>query len=288
MRLVMHIFSIDDSGTIPPPNKITQGHFILGGLSIPEEQWHNLERDFSQICKQFSINGEVKWRFFGQKIGREDKTNTLTHLSLLEKDQLRSKLLTSTTKYPSVKIIIGVVHLPTIYSMPTMRHPKDVYHHVYGLLTDRFSHHLQDLTQKTGSKIHGIMISDHRNPAQDQELRNSHIDLMNDHGTRKPKYENLIENLFLSPSHHSIGVQFADFIAGAAFRYIEHGDERWYNLIEPNILRDASGEINGHGLVKIPDVWKEKDAESREPLEPALMTQSQRTLDTSKIEDFSP
>jgi len=284
----MHIFSIDDSGTIPPPNKITQGHFILGGLSIPEEQWHNLERDFCRICKQFNIRGEVKWRFFGQRIGREDKSNTLSHLNLLEKDQLRSNLLTSITKYPSIRIIIGVVHVPTIYSTSTMRHPKDVYLHAYGILTDKFSYYLQDLTKKTGSKIHGIMISDHRNPAQDHELRNSHIDLLNEHGMRKPKYENLIENLFLAPSHHSIGIQFADFIAGATFRYFVHGDERWYSLIEPSILRDASGDINGHGLVKIPETWKENDAESREPLEPALVTQSQRILDTNKEGNFPP
>lgn len=273
----MHIFSIDDSGTIHPSDKITQDHFILGGLSIPEEQWHNLERDFSQICNEYKIRGEVKWRFFGQKLGREDNTNTLLHLNLSDKDQLRFRLLSSITKYPSIKIIAGIVHLPTVYSLPFIKLPRDVYLYTYELLTDRFSRYLQDLTQKTGSKIHGIMISDHRNPSQDQELRNSQVNLMNHHGKRKAKYDNLIENLFLSPSHHSIGIQYADLIAGALFRYFVHSDRRWYSLIETNFLRSDMGEIEGNGLVKISGMQKENDAESREPLEPALMTQSQRT-----------
>ncbi len=76
----MQLIFIDDSGTISPKNKISQNHFVLGGLIIPDEQWHNLEKDFSHICKDFRITGEIKWRFFGQKQGREDKDNSLSHL----------------------------------------------------------------------------------------------------------------------------------------------------------------------------------------------------------------
>ena len=63
----MHLFFIDDAGSIPPGKKIAHNHFVLGGLVIPEDQWHNLERDFSQITRSFQIEGEIKWRFFGQK-----------------------------------------------------------------------------------------------------------------------------------------------------------------------------------------------------------------------------
>ena len=88
----MYLFFIDDSGTISPSDKINQEYFVLGGLSIPEEYWHHLEKDFSSICQTFEIKGEVKWRFFGQKRGREDRDNSLLHLNLPERDLLRGAL----------------------------------------------------------------------------------------------------------------------------------------------------------------------------------------------------
>lgn len=83
----MQLYFIDDSGSISPPNKIRQAHFVLGGLVVPEEQWHSLERIFFEICKTFNVRGEIKWRFFGQRRG-EDKENTLSHLSIAERDEL--------------------------------------------------------------------------------------------------------------------------------------------------------------------------------------------------------
>jgi hypothetical protein len=58
--LDMHLFFIDDAGSISPGKKIAHNHFVLGGLVIPEDQWHNLERDFSQITKNFKIEDEIK------------------------------------------------------------------------------------------------------------------------------------------------------------------------------------------------------------------------------------
>jgi Protein of unknown function (DUF3800) len=283
---IMQLYFIDDSGTVSSPNKIIQEHFVLGGLSIPEEKWHHLEKEFSLICEHYRISGEVKWRFFGQRIGREDKDNTLSHLTIAQKDELRKALLATITKCQSIKVIVGVVHLPTIYSLPDVNSAEDVYSRLYEPLTENFQYHLQDLSRKTGSKINGLIISDHRNPAHDRNLRDLHISLLNFQGNRKQKYENLIENLFLSPSHHSIGIQFADLISGAVFRYFEHKDERWFRLIEPNLLTGFSGEAEGHGLIKIPEDWKENDAESKKLLEPAIMTQSQRNPHSSLDTDY--
>ncbi len=254
----MQLFFIDDSGTISPKTKIFQKHFVLGGLVIPEDQWHNLERDFSYVCKNFKVTGEIKWRFFGQKIGREDEDNSLSHLTIEERDELRRSLLLKITKYQSIKIIVSVVHLPTIYSLPMVNLPEEVYSFTYKPLTERFQYYLQDLSRSVGSKINGIIISDQRNPAQDRNLRNFHFKLLKSNSILESKYENLIETLFLAPSHHSIGIQFADLISGAIFRYFEHGDDRWFRLIEPNFRKGVKGNIEGYGLVRIPkNGWKE-------------------------------
>ena len=49
----------------------------------------------------------------------------------------------------------------------------------------------------------------------------------------------------------------------------------------PGLFASVSGEDDDYGLIKIPSGWKENNAESGEPLEPALMTQSQRVFHTS-------
>ncbi|MGC1878771.1 MAG: DUF3800 domain-containing protein [Rhabdochlamydiaceae bacterium] len=274
----MHLFFIDDAGSISPGKKIANNHFVLGGLVIPEDQWHNLERDFSQITRSFKIEGEIKWRFFGQKKGREDKENTLSHLTIVERDALRKRLLIAIAKYQSIKVIASVTHLPTIYQSSTIEDPEDIYFLTYKPLTEQFQYYLQDLSRKVGSKINGIVVCDHRNPAQDRDLRKKHAHLLNLDHFFKSRYDNLIEHLFLSPSHYSIGIQCADLISGAVFRRFEHCDERWYSLIESNFRKGENGEIKGYGLVKIPKGdWKENDAESSGILEPAIMTQSQRT-----------
>jgi hypothetical protein len=276
----MQLYFIDDSGTICPPNKIIQSYFVLGGLAIPEEQWRNLEISFSQICSTFKVCGEIKWRFFGQKPGREDKENTLSHLNIIERDKLRKELLLALVLYDSIKIIVGAIHLPSIYNSLEVITPEHVHALTYKSLITSYQHRLQELSQNIGSTINGIIISDHRNPLQDTALRKLHMNILKSESIKEPKYPNLIESLFLAPSHHSIGIQFADLISGAMFRYFEHGDDRWYKMIESSFWKSPTGQIEGYGLIRIPSSRKEKDAESAKPFdsaEPALLTQSQRT-----------
>lgn len=283
----MHLFFIDEAGSISPGKKVPHNHFVLGGLVIPEDQWHNLEKDFSQITKYFRVVGEIKWRFFGQKKGHEDKANTLSHLAINERDRLRERLLTTLTKYQSIRIIACVTHLPTIHLRSTTASPEDVYFLTYKPLTVRFQYYLQDLSRKIGSKINGIIICDHRNPAQDRDLRKKHAGLLNANYGFRSRYDNLIEHLFLCPSHYSIGIQYADLISGALFRYFEHRDDRWYQLIESNFRRGENEQTDGYGLVKIPKGdWEENDAESRVLPEPAIMTQSQRNPQYIQNDDF--
>jgi hypothetical protein len=63
-------------------------------------------------------------------------------------------------------------------------------------------------------------------------------------------YPNLIEGLFFSPSHHSIGIQFADLISGAIFRNYEKQDDRWYKIIRKK-LWEPKPELSGSQMSKL-------------------------------------
>lgn len=278
----MHLYFIDDSGTITPQSKMTQHYFVLGGLVVPEGRWRYLERTFFEICRTYNIRGEIKWRFFGQKPGREDKNNTLSHLSTPERDALRNTFLSALANDRSIKLIARVTHLPTIYSSLPGITSEEVHAMAYTDLISAYQSYLHRLSQVMHTTVNGIIISDHRNPLQDTALRNLHMEMLKSDQAETPKFPNLLEGLFFAPSHHSIGIQFADLVSGAVFRYYEHGDDRWYNLIleqfwNPSIQQDETlAQIMGDG--------KEKDAESMEPLgptEPTYLTQSQRNPDYS-------
>ncbi len=273
----MHLFFIDDSGD--PSGSTT--HFVLGGTVIPGDQWHRLNDSFSSACEKFKVQGEIKWRLFGKKPKPGDRENPLSHLSFEEKDELRKLLLESLVKFNSAKIIASVAHLPTIYSKYPQTTPEHIYSMAYKVLIERFQFYLQDLSRASGTTFNGILVCDHRNPGQDKLLRNFHQDLVKPNKHTTLRYSNLIETLFLAPSHQSIGLQFSDLVVGAILRFFESKDGRWYDLISKNIRRHPnSGKIDGYGLVRLPkEAWIENDAESRTNLEPAILTQSQRNPD---------
>jgi hypothetical protein len=66
------------------------------------------------------------------------------------------------------------------------------------------------------------------------------------------KYSNVIEGLFIAPSHLSVGIQFADLVAGAIFRKFKSKDERFYAQIAGSLRTSPSGNVEGFGIVKFP------------------------------------
>ncbi|RYU61422.1 DUF3800 domain-containing protein [Methylolobus aquaticus] len=138
------------------------------------------------------------------------------------------------------------------YRLPYIRTADDLYWYSYKQLTERFQYYLQDLERTVGQRVHGIVVCDHRAPKDDERLRELHHQLLAGAKTTASRYANLIEGLFIAPSHLSVGIQFADMVAGAVFRQFKAGDARFYSQIEPSFRRSPSGQIEGYGLVKFP------------------------------------
>ena len=67
-------------------------------------------------------------------------------------------------------------------------------------------------------------------------------------------YKNYIETIFMTPSHHSVGIQLADLVAGAIGRKFILDDDTYYNKIINSFRRSPNGSIEGYGLVRMPKV----------------------------------
>ena len=152
----------------------------------------------------------------------------------------------------SLRIIAGVCEATLAYELPNVNHQEDIYFNTYKVVTERFQYFLQDLTKDSGHHTSGIIVADRRNGFEDRNMRVRHERLVRESRKYTSTYGNFIESIFLAPSHMSVGIQFADMIAGAIWRLHEHGDERWFNAIKPAFRTDREGRIDGYGVARFP------------------------------------
>lgn len=246
----MHLLFIDESGNPPPPDKAGLTHFVLGGVVIPEKIWPILASELKRIKAKYDVQGEIKWRYFVPSNTKPD--NTLKHLPREQRDQLRFDLFHALALHKGVRIISTVANVAKAYADPTITNDIELYHRAYKAMTERFQYFLQDMERTSGQQINGLIVCDHRNSHEDDRLREMHQGLLNSQGIVASNYKNLIEGLFLAPSHHSVGIQYADLVAGAIFRKEAHNDTRFYDVIKPLIRTSDTGQVDGYGIILIP------------------------------------
>lgn len=250
----MHILFVDESGSPPESHKVdVQPFFVLGGIVIPEDIWAKIASDLSRLKNHYKVQGEIKWRYFAPDKG--GSTHALSHLSSADREALRSELYQAIGKYKSIRLISVVTNTKLAYQLPYVKTGDDIYWYSYKQLTERFQYYLQDLERIVGQKLNGIVVCDHRAPKDDERLRELHHKLLNGGGGVISSYGNMVEGLFIAPSHLSVGIQFADMVAGAIFRAFKAKDTRFVEQIKSSFRTSPEAKIEGYGLVKFPKGW---------------------------------
>jgi Protein of unknown function (DUF3800) len=248
----MQILFVDESGTPPSSNKVAnEPWFVLGGIIIPEEFWHRVKNDLDSIKRKYSIIGEIKWRFFAPQ-KEWTKQHSLSHLNAQEKEALRTDLYGIIGKYKSIKTLTIITNTSSAYKLPYITTPDDLYWYTYKQITERFQYYLQDISKISGQNINGIIVCDHRAPKDDKRLQELHSKLLLGSKDAHSNFSNLIEGVFIAPSHLSIGIQFADLVAGAILRKYKDNDERFFKQIESTFRKSEKGITKGYGIVDFP------------------------------------
>ena len=245
----MQLLFIDESGTIPPKSKIKNiNQFVLGEIVIPSGIWHEVDKELAVLKQQFKITGEIKWRYFSPG----SKSSPISHLNANEKERLREELYKLITKFKAIRLICSIVDVKEAYEIESIQGENGLYWYAYKQITKRFQYYLQNLSRTVGTKINGIIVCDHRQPKDDYQLRVLHQRLLTGSKKHFSIYENLVEGVFLAPSHLSVGIQLADMVAGAVYRKFSSEDSRFYDLLATSFRKSASGKVEGYGLVKWP------------------------------------
>lgn len=247
----MYMLFIDESGNPAPPNKRNEEYFVLGGLIIHEDDWHQISRDFREVKDDYGIEGEIKWRFFNPKDNRSE--NSLSHLPPDERHAVREDLYEILKSFDDVTVISVISHIPSAYANRHTDNDVKLYHAAYKALSERFQYFLQDSSRVAGFKINGIIICDQqRTGVDDERLRKLHQTLTTEFSYTSSHYANVVECLLLAPSHYSVGIQLADIVAGAIYRKCNSDDDRFFSRISPLIRKSESGKIEGYGMVRLP------------------------------------
>jgi hypothetical protein len=246
----MHMLFMDESGTPPKADQDAPKYFVVGGIIIPMAIWQSL-RDAVQGQKiRLRLRGEMKWRYFSPT--NRDLRNPMRELSNEDRNAIREELYQFICAHRSVKTLACVVSCVAAYRMASVNEPQDIYHLAYKGVTERFQYHLQDMSREIGTKQLGIVVSDHRGRDDDKVLRGVHQKLLHSKGGFISSYDNFVEGLFLTPSHHSIGIQLADLVAGAVWRRFERDDGRAFEALKPSLRTGRDGTVEGYGIIKSP------------------------------------
>ncbi len=239
----MHLCFIDESGTPPSKPNPNQPYFTLGAVIIRDEDWSGIAKAVRGFAIRHKLRGELKWRYFSPHNSSSD--NPMLGKSPEERKALSLELAGIIAKSP-LTIIACVTDIGAAFEYASVSSQRELYHFAYKPLTERFQYFLQD------SKSVGIIIADHRGRDDDRLLRAHHDTLIAKSGINVSGYSKLIEGLLLQDSCHSIGIQLADFVAGAIHRAYSTKDGDLAKIIKPRIRAKPDGTVSGHGIVHHP------------------------------------
>ena len=252
----MYLCFVDESGTPPSPSQRNPApYWVLASVIIHEAQWRNIANELYALRRRFQVSGEIKWRFFGPH--NSDPDNSVLHLSQEDRDVFRRSMYSIITKRNSIKINYAICSVQSAYNVRCINSQEDLYFQTYRPLSERFQYFLQDMSREIGATQLGIVVADHRGRKQDDILRNRHQSITQENYRFTSGYDNYVETVFLTPSNHSVGIQFADMVAGAIGRKFISNDSTFYNMFTKSFRRSPQGKLEGFGEIKVPHRgWK--------------------------------
>ncbi len=225
----MHILYLDDSGS--PPNK-NEKYFVLGGLSVPEENIRWLSNELHKLAIQIDNDSPQQVEFHASEMfsnrgiwkqfKREERI-----------ENIKRVLRTLDRARPGVTLFACAVHKA---SFPR----KDPFELAFENLADRFNKYLQRL----GDNERGIIVVD--KSSYEGVIQNL-ASVFRQEGNRWGNFlTSICEVPLFIDSKASRNIQIADAIAYAVFRYYDQDDLTYFRCIESRFDRS---ETSIFGLV---------------------------------------
>ncbi|OYY75484.1 MAG: N-acetylglucosamine-6-phosphate deacetylase [Gammaproteobacteria bacterium 28-57-27] len=229
----MHLLYIDESGSVADPN---QHFFVLAGVSVFERKTHWVEQKLNSIAAQFNPSDPWDIELHGSPM-RSGRDGWKQH-KLSDRLQAMDAILQQGVADEfgaGVRLFGAVVNKANLAGI-------DPVEHAFEQLTSRFDLFLKRLYSKHNDPQRGLMLLDKSSTEQRiQNLAREFKYRGHSWGTTK----NYAEVPVFLDSKASRLIQLADMVAFALFRFYEHNDDRFYNIIKGCF--DREGDVE-HGL----------------------------------------
>jgi Protein of unknown function (DUF3800) len=122
---------------------------------------------------------------------------------------------------------------------------RDMFHDAI----ERFEYFLT--TGENAQGAYGLVVIDQKSRQFDAALRGVASDLLA-RGTSYAQIQHVIDGVMVTPSQHSVGLQVADFVAGAIHRLVEYADDRYWQIMRRNVHTDWHSDPLGAGVKRYP------------------------------------
>lgn len=229
----MHLLYLDESGSVADPN---QEFFVLAGVSIFERRTHWIEQELHKIALRFSDKEPHNIELHGSPMrsGRPPWKNFALNDRL---DAIKDALkLGISTYYPKgVRLFGAVIKKKSLKG-------EDVVEHAFEQIASRFDLFLRRLHAKYNDTQRGIILFDKSSTEKRIQTLSREFKTI---GHKWGKTSNYAEVPVFLDSKASRLIQLADLVAYALFRFYEHNDNAFYDVIKHCF--DSEGGIE-HGL----------------------------------------
>jgi hypothetical protein len=235
-------------------------YYIRASFTMEGDEWHYLDSLFGDLKKEYNIPPlfEVKYADLW----------TLQQYQSQHQRKLKTRLQTL-IDYPVEKLkefveraiaLLGALDhsqiVLTISKNDRFGTPSEtdvLIWHIKNLM-QRFQMDLESCSDSSSDNL-GIIFLDPIHPKIDNLLTEAYNQL-SIYGDRFMNFSSIKDCLHFEVSHHSCGIQIADYIAGITYGYLHYNRE--YNVgvfnrqIRPLLRESTDGKIMGYGIIEIP------------------------------------
>ena len=226
----MHLLYADESGSV---GNAGETHFILAGVAVFERDTHWIDRDLEAIAARFDKDEPHTVELHGNPMrrgrGRWKR----------ERQEVREQAILDA-------LSIGIrdrPHRPRLFAA-VLRKANfagfDVSEEAFLQLSSRFDAYLQRLHLR-GKSQRGIIVLDRC--TTEQRIQTLAREFKRT-GHKYGKLHNLAEVPVFLDSSASRLIQLADLVAHSLYRHFEHGDSKYFELIQPCFDHDG-GVVHG-------------------------------------------
>lgn len=259
--MAIYFASSDESGSFR--KKMSKSYirshpyYVRATVITLASDWKKLRSELNSLRQQFRIpnNVEVKWSHIWS-IWKHNKNqekipskkpycilgNICSYEDLLD---FANKVFGFLANLDFVKIIISVSDNSLPINIPEVWH---------------LERHLQEHMQRIEMELQAsqdnlaVLFFDPISKEKDKALRNAYFQIFQS-GDFIQKYSHIKDSLNMEYSHHSAGIQLADFIAGCfagMLRGFRKSAELFHGNVKPYLRKSPSGQVLGYGIREVP------------------------------------